>query len=115
MSQFDALYRDLAAEPLIEFNGEPVTYWPRGENAGRVIEKAIVIRSPRSRIAESGNLAPHAEIKVYDDASRGIAASEIDTGGDEIEFSFEVGKAPTKHRITRRISISGGIVHLEVR
>jgi hypothetical protein len=93
---------------------ESIVYYPR-VGAARTIA-AIVVREPLSVLPEDGdNVLPNAMVYVANDATQGIASSEINLGGDALEFAVRNGKTPTRRTIVRLTEHDEGMLVLECR
>lgn len=81
---------------------ETVTYYPhRYRNAIRDPRqiKAVVIRNQVSSFNADEQIITEFEVRVANNSTTGISSSELDTGGDQIEFPARVGETPTKRSI----------------
>lgn len=92
---------------------EQVVYRPHGGST-RAID-AIVDRDPPDSAGQVGASAPLVQVTVVNDATYGIASSEIDTGRDKIEVSDRHGKTATSRPIGRIVEHDAGVLVLEVR
>lgn len=113
-SQFDRLFAAGARSAHKSQFGETVVYWKRGASGGRTIMAGVDRTHPKV-MQEAALITQYAEITVDDDDETGISASELDTGGDEIEYSERVGKTATRRPITKLLKQRGGRMLLEVR
>lgn len=71
---------------------EPVTYRPR-TGAARAIQASLVRNPPATPAELSRGFTPSMMITVLNDATRGISAAELDTGGDAILLAQRLGDA----------------------
>ncbi|HIJ70657.1 MAG TPA: hypothetical protein HPP87_04750 [Planctomycetes bacterium] len=97
-----------------ELGGETVIYRPRAGGSREVT--ALV---DRDRPGGLGN-APHgesgtAEILVANSSEIGIAASEVNRGGDRVEMVSRLGRNAVVRPIKRILAHDGGGVRLEIR
>lgn len=95
---------------------EPVVYWKRGAVAGRNIS-AVVIRQQLATVGEDGGetLLPVWEVHVANDATDGIASTELSLGGDQIALPPRDGQAAARKTILQLISQDKGMLVFECR
>ena len=95
---------------------ESVSYYPRGSSTGRSI-RAVVVRDSIQEMTQNDSLVdlPMFEVHVANDSSIGISGTELNTGGDMIEFPTRDGMVATKHTILRLITQDHGMLVLECR
>lgn len=112
---------DLAADALAMLDdfGEEVVYLPRdGPEAeiGRTI-RAVVERGDAMGLGVGGIDArtPSIRVTAANDARDGIAASELDTGGDRVRVAVRVGGTPQDLEIARLAYHDEGAVVVELR
>lgn len=112
----DALAVFLSTDDFAEL----VTYYPHrfyGETAreSRVI-KAVVMREQITALSEDvvTNL-PMFQIHVANDSVNGISSEELDTGGDQIEFSPRDGEPVQRRSITQLVTQDHGMLVIECR
>jgi hypothetical protein len=93
---------------------ETAVYYPHTGDA-----RTINVVNVREALALSGedndNVIPLFEIHVANNETTGILSSELNLGGDMIEFSLRVGKAVSKRSITKLLSHDEGMLVLECR
>jgi len=94
--------------------GEALTYKPAGGGTRAI--SAIVDRRDISPLGS----APHGhsqrlEILVVNDATDGIAATEVDTGGDMVTVARRIGEAAQDRPIKKIVNQDSDGVLLEVR
>jgi hypothetical protein len=100
---------------------ETVTYHPRlfagGDSRPTRSIKAVVFRETMATVTEDGGttLLPMFEVHVENDSTLGISSTELDTGGDQLEFAARDGVAATKRTITRVVTQDHGMLVLECR
>lgn len=111
----------IAADALtVFFNpfdfAESVKYWPRGASVGRTIN-AVVIRDQITTFSEDGGQTnlPAFQVFVANTAAGGISSTEINTGGDQIEFPPRDGKTAERRSITQITEQDHGMMVLECR
>jgi len=111
---FDSHFAEAGFPALLSQFGESITYLPRG--GGRRPIDAIVERSPPAVFDASGNaVMPTATIRVYNSCRSGVASSEVDTGGDEIEMFLKIGDAiPKAFSVMTLLAQDSGVTHLAV-
>lgn len=114
-SRFDQRFAAVGFPVLLAEFGESITYTPLGES-GRTFD-AILERSPPSIYDSAGNVVtPAFIVRFHNDATLGVAASEIDTGGDTIELVPVLGSAVKKtYQVIRLISQDSGVCQVAVR
>lgn len=109
MGDFDTTF-EVAAEAAAEVMGtESVTYTPYGGEAV-AIAGALIRRMgihPELQV-------PVAHITVRNDATYGIDAASIDTGGDTLAWPPKRGGANRTAQITAIVSVNAGFVTVEV-
>lgn len=99
---------------------ELVTYYPKryageAERAAREI-KAVVMREQMTVVSEDGDtVSPVFQIHVANDATDGISSTELDLGGDQIEFPVRDGKTAEKRTITQLLIQDPGVLVVECR
>ena len=90
--------------------GGSIGYFNLAGDAERTIE-GIVERGTFEVISETGDVTSQAVIvKVQNDSTLGISATEIDTGGDELNVALRAGGAAERRAIVRILSDNGGLV-----
>lgn len=108
---------DMAApflEDRVGLDPETVVYRPADGDPPREIT-AVVDRQPPAVIAEArGARAPRWRMWVQNDPDLGIAADELDTGGDQIDVSERISGAAETRVILRLISQDNGMLCVEV-
>lgn len=102
--------------------GESCTYVPRS-GASRTI-RAVIDREPPMTVAGTDGLAPYAVVYVLNRSTSvtfngltfaGIAASEVDTGGDKISYSDRLGGSTVARPVKKIAAQDAGILQLEIR
>jgi len=111
---FDSHFAASGFSLLLSQFGESITYRPRAGGLRPII--AIVEREPPAIYDASGNaVMPKAVIRVYNSNKSGIASSEVDTGGDEVEFKLKIGDTlPKRMSVMVMRSQSSGVTVLAV-
>lgn len=100
---------------------ETVTYYPRlfksGDNRQPRTIAAVVIREQMRTVTEDGgeSITPVFEVHVSNNSTTGIAATELDTGGDKISMPVRDGMQPSKRAVMRLITQDNGMLVLECR
>jgi len=93
---------------------EPVVY-VKGSGVARPI-KAVVFREELSSSEESGGaVTPIFEVHVENDSVNGIASTELDTGGDQIEIPVRDGMTAACRSIISIVSQDHGMMVLMCR
>lgn len=114
MNPLATLFKRSAAPLLLGTMGETVTYYAEGGVSGRSIT-ALVERGIFEVPQETGEqVTASLSIRVYNDSTTGISATEIDTGLDEIGAALRDGAAESRRRIVRVISDANGMLRLLV-
>ena len=73
--------------------------------------RAIVERGTFEVISETGDVTSQAiVVKVRNDSTYGISATEIDTGGDELNVAIRAGGTAQRRAIVRVLSDNGAFV-----
>ena len=111
-TQFDGMFEDAFSCLETEF-GETVVYLPRC-GGRRVLECAIVDRSPPEVWLDSGAVAPVLTIRVQNDPVLGISHSEIDTG-DRVLVAIKAKGKPEKRTFMRVLNSDGQVTEIAVR
>ncbi len=94
--------------------GETVVYFANGNGAGREIT-AVVVRDPLAIIAEIGEVLSQAMIvRVVNDSTLGISATDIDTGRDRIWVPITADGDPEARSIVRVLSDTNGFLRVLV-
>ena len=114
-SVFDTRFARSGFVRLLRHHGETVTYLPAAGGSRSLT--AIIDREPPTIYDASGN-AVTAEfmVRVHNDSTIGISASELDTGGDGIELlEHSSDTTPVRKTILKMVSQDGGVVVLALR
>ena len=112
-SRFRNQFRRAGGPSLVSQFGEDVTYYPLGsDGCGRAI-KAIVERA--EEVLETGAVAQMVMVRVVNDATIGISATEINDGRDEIAIALTEGGTVQRRHIVRMTDDSNGMVRFRVR
>ena len=103
------------ADALLVAFPETITYVPR-VGATREIS-CVVDRHPVEVVPSTpGAVAPFARVYPKNDATEGISAEELDTGGDAVQFPERLGGATDRTwSIARMAQHDDGMLELEVR
>lgn len=115
-SVFDQSDADLARFVLTsDLFAELLVYKPAGGGTPRTFY-GIVDRSPPERIGPDGAVyTPKMEITAANDAASGIAATEIDNGGDAVSVAYRLGDAAADHLIVGEpLSIDAAMIRVAV-
>ena len=106
MTRFSNQFNRTAAKNLNRQFGESIGYFNRAGDAERTIT-ARVIRNEMQILAEAGDVPAQAMIiSVENDSTDGIAAAEINTGGDEINVALQAGGTAERRAITKVLPTS---------
>jgi len=112
-SEFDTLLANSASDFTDTF-GETVTYYPASGGSREIT--AVVKRQPPEIL--EGSIRGHSPVLIVfveNDATTGIASTEIDIGGDEIQVPLRVGDTSSRRRITQIRNQDAGMLELELR
>ena len=95
--------------------GEPITYFLR--DGGQRSFNAIINRDPPAFYDSVGNVVlPEFTIEFSRDCKDGILASEVDTGGDEVELLAEVDATiPVRKTVLKIISQDSSVLVLALK
>lgn len=110
MTRFASQFARTGGVNLIYQFGESVTYVP-DSGAERTIQ-AIVERE--TQVIDNGIPALATVVRVRNDSTLGISATEIDTGTDQLKVSLRVGEAAQTRQIVRVVSTDNGFVRFMV-
>lgn len=82
-------------------------------NDDRIV-KAVIERDVQV-LASTGEVTVYDIVcEVLDDASEGIAATEIDTGPDQVTVPLRVGETGVRRQIVKVLSTENGLVRFAV-
>lgn len=113
-SQFSQILGVNAFAQLLLLHGETITYRPKV--GGSYERTAIVERNPPALFDAAGNaVAPTAIVYLHNDATTGVDANNLNTGGDKIDIALRNGATPTTQSVYQVLSTDGGITELAVR
>lgn len=107
----DAAKRQLARWTTLDMT-EPVVYRPAGGEARTIA--ALVDRGGRDADGATRAAAPGMTAIVLNDAADGIAATEINTGGDRIDLAERVGGIAVRRQIRRIAEQDPDLVRIDV-
>jgi hypothetical protein len=112
MNRFTQAFSRTGVDSLVRQFGDTITYLPAVGEA-RVIQ-AIIERSEIQFVNIGETPVQSITVRVKDHSVVGIASTEIDTGGDEIDLPLRIGEDPVTRSITRVISTDNGFVRFAV-
>lgn len=103
-----------AAVEQLEIYGEPIIYYPAGGPPRPIV--AIVTRSGPAELMglPAGARAEVLMVTILDDATEGIALTELDTGGDFVSVAARRGGIPYKRRLIRVAYQDSAMLTVEV-
>jgi len=103
-----------AALPAMMYSfGETVRYTPDG-GVAREIEAAVKREPPGPTPGVPRGSGPKLMIMVANDATTGIASSEVNTGKDSVTVAVRVGATPQERTVGRIVSHNGAQMVLEL-
>ena len=114
MSEFDDELIATRADHISVF-GESVKYKPTGGGGSRTINAVVQRGRPEGLDGADYGHSPLATIFVENNNTTGIASSEIDTGGDMVEYAVRIGETVEDRRITKIVQQDAGMLELELR
>jgi len=114
-SQFHNQFRDLGFPGLLAEFGEPIRYFL--VKGGERSINAIVDRSPPATYDAAGNVVLFEfAVRIYNHPKMGVLASEVNTGGDEVELIDELGNSkPVRKSVMMRLREDSGVIELACR
>lgn len=90
--------------------GDTITYLPRS-GSSRVVSAMI----ERTTVEDSeGIIVKQMVVRVYDSATTGIAATEINEGGDQVSLPIRVGEDAVTKTIVHVLSTENGLTRFLV-
>ena len=93
---------------------EPVVYYKRNGLSRSIV--AHVERQAFAILGEDGdNVIPIFEVHVHNNETTGISSSELNRGGDSLEFPVVVGGTATRRTIMKLLGHDEGMLILECR
>jgi hypothetical protein len=111
-TRFEQHLRRTVVPNLVRQFGESAEYFPcNGES--RPIE-VLVIRDPLSIASEVGEVLVNALVVRVKNASDGITADELDTGGDKLLIALRSGGDTSLRSIVQLLSDANGFLRLLV-
>lgn len=113
-TRFAQLFSRTGAPNLVRQFGEQITYYANGSGTGRTIW-AIVERNVEVPPELGEQTAQALMIRVRDDSTYGISATEIDDGRDEVSVALDTGGTAERRQITSTVDDSNGMVRFMVR
>lgn len=111
---FNQIIGQNAFAQILLLHGETVTYRPKV--GGSYERTAVVERNPPALFDAAGNaVAPNAIVRFLNDATSGVDANNLNTGGDKIDIALRSGAKPTTQNVFEVLSTDGGVTVLAVR
>lgn len=111
MGDFAISMQEASEAAMTVLDAETVTYTPNGGDARSIsalVQRELPIEVP------GGAVVPGARLTVRNDATDGIAAGDVDTGGDTVAWSPKRGGSSRTSRIVRIAYAGSGMVVVEV-
>lgn len=113
-TRFAQQFKRAGVPSLVRQFGESIVYYPQGVIAnGRTIQ-ALVERGVEV-VSETGQVSYALRVRVYNDTTLGIGATEIDDGRDTVSIALITDGPATVRQITRMTDDSNGMVRFLVR
>lgn len=114
-SAFDKRFASSSFPRLKGHFGEPVIYYPLA--GGTLSIDAIVERDPPAFYDAAGNVVlPSFTIRIDNNCKTGRLASDVNTGGDEVDLIAEIGDSkPTRTTVLKIMSQDSGVVVLALK
>ena len=113
-TRFASQFARTGALNLVRQFGESITYYADGAGTGRVIN-ATVERNVEVPSETGEQVARALVVRVLDSVAKGILATELNDGGDEILVALVEGGTAERRQVGRKISTSNGFVRFVVR
>lgn len=113
-TRFAQIFKRTGVANLLRQFGEWIVYLPRAGGKPRRIF-ARVVRNDPSIISETGEVVgQNITITVENSVTTGILATEIDSGGDEVQVAIEEGGELVTRSIAKVLNDSNGQVNFLV-
>lgn len=111
---FDGYFRDAFDDLLYQF-GESVTYHFR--DGTQVTRTAIVNRDPPAILDVEGNFVkPVVQIRMHNDADKGVLADSVDSGGDRVTVTDRAKSMENRQLYVFQLQSSdGGVCTIALR
>lgn len=93
---------------------EEIEYYNAAGDDARTINAIIERNPPGAPVGDGGGLAPDLVVIVANDATNGIASTEINLGGDQLKLAVRHGKTAELREIAQIRRQDGGMLELEV-
>jgi hypothetical protein len=116
-TRFAQIFKRTGARNLLAQFGESegIVYYPRGSGSPRSIS-AIVTRNNPDIISEVGDvISQYLFVRVLNDETSGISATEIDSGIDMVDVALRTDGHRERRPIVKVTDTSGGMVRFIVR
>ncbi len=115
VSQFDRTFKRSGFPGLKKQFSEPIVYY-LAALPSRSLD-AIIERGPPAFYDAAGNVVlPSFIVRMDNDATSGVLASEVDTGGDEVELIKELGGVTaSRTSVLKIISQDSGVTVLALK
>lgn len=111
-TRFAQLFSRVGAPSLVRQFGETILYHPGGSGSRSIT--AIVERNVEV-ISETGEIARATRVRVQNNSTVGISATELNIATDEVTLPLITGGAAVRREITNRESDHNGEVIFMVR
>ena len=97
MGILDDQILDDAKLAFIDADGfaESIVYIKAVSGERRTINAVVQRHAPEQQLGTPYDAQPRMLIWVANDATTGIASSELNTGGDKVEFPYRLGQLPS--------------------
>jgi hypothetical protein len=113
MSRFAQQFARAGGPSLVHQFGDSIVYYPQGVSSGRTIQ--AMIQRGVEVVGEAGQVSYAIQVRVLDNATTGISATEIDDGRDTVSIPLIEGGTAEVRQITRMTDDSNGLVRFMVR
>lgn len=112
-TRFAAQFARTGAPSLVRQFGEPLIYYRRGGNVARlisgIVERNVAVES------STGTTSQEILIRVLDNSTTGISATEVNDQTDEIAVPLVTGGTAVRRQVTRVNDDSNGFIRFMVR
>jgi hypothetical protein len=113
-TEFDNMMAD-GFDDLLALYGETIVYRNKAGVARPIT--GIVDRAPAEVFNAAGDLvlSPELTIRVHNDSTLGITATELNTGGDKVDVAVKTGADRTTRSLVLLLNSDGGVTEIAVK